>query len=642
MADSLTARERAILSCLQQTFAPENSDVARAAEAAEAALSRLAPHRLEKLRNLLGLLAGPWLALLLIGRFASFDRLAGAQRERLLLALSDSPIALFRSGFQAFKRLTLFLAYAAVDESGRNPLWSDLGYPGPRSDRPFPVPALNLTEPASAEMEADAVVVGSGAGGAVAAAALARAGKRVIVLEAGPAADPATYGQLEADAMRRFYLESALCASEDLGVAILAGSCVGGGTLVNWCTSLQLDGYVADQWRAAAGGIDFAASLAPHYEAVATRIGVATSTLHNENNAALLRGCRAAGVHAEATPCNRRGCGDGCGYCGFGCAYDCKQSTLATYLPDALSGGAKIVANAIVERIIVSGGAAHGVEASLNAGDGTASRHMRVHAPLVVLAAGSLRTPGILARSGVVTPHLGRHLRLHPTTAAFGTFDRPIETWVGPMQSVHSDAFADLEDGYGAKLEAVPAHPGLTALALPWRARDKHAALMRGARFAAGLIVLTRDRGSGRISLDGRDDVSYRLDSYDARHMLRALAGVTDVLFAAGAKRVLTLHTDPLELDREHADAAGRRRFGEAIAARGAGANRLGVFSAHQMGTCRMHRDPRRGVVDERGAVHGLAGVYVADASVFPLASGVNPMLTIMAIAHRTASYILT
>jgi choline dehydrogenase-like flavoprotein len=188
----------------------------------------------------------------------------------------------------------------------------------------------------------------------------------------------------------------------------------------------------------------------------------------------------------------------------------------------------------------------------------------------------------------------------------------------------------------------VPAHPGLMALSLPWRSRAQHAELMQRARFAAGLIVLTRDRGSGKVSLDGRDDISYRLSPYDARHMLRALAGLTDILFAAGATRVMTLHTNPLALDRAHADAAGRRRFGEAIASRGAGANRLGVFSAHQMGSCRMHRDPRMGVVDERGAVHGLGGVYVADASVFPLASGVNPMLTIMALAHRTASYIFT
>jgi choline dehydrogenase-like flavoprotein len=640
MTDQLTSCERELLVCLQQTFAPEDSDVQRAAEAVALALERLAPHRLAKLRMVLRMLAGPWLSLLLVGRFAAFDQLDHSTRERLLLAMADSPIPTMRTGFQALKRLALLLSYTVIDDSGRNSLWTSIGYPGPRTDRPPPAAALVLIVPA-AEMEADAVVVGSGAGGAVAAALLARAGKRVIVLEAGPPADPATFDQLEANSLRRFYLESAACASDDLGISILAGSCVGGGTVLNWCTTLRLDERVAQEWREASG-IDFGASLAEHYDAVERRIEVQPSTRHNENNAVLLRGCRSIGLHVDPTPCNRTGCGDGCGYCGFGCAYGSKRSSLATYLCDAVAAGASIVARARVSRVLTSNGMACGIEADVFSEEGNSARPLLVRAPIVVLAAGSLRTPAILARSGVVSPHLGQHLRLHPTTAAFGEFDHPVETWLGPMQSMHSDAFAELDGLYGAKLEAVPAHPGLIAFAAPWRGRDQHAALMRKARFGAISIALTRDRGCGSVSLDGRDDVRYRLAQYDARHMLRALAGLTDVMFAAGALRVTTLHTRPVELERAHANAAGRRAFGEEIATRGASANRLAVFSAHQMGTCRMNVDPRHGVVDERGAVYGLRGAYVADASVFPLASGVNPMLTIIALARRTASRILT
>jgi choline dehydrogenase-like flavoprotein len=440
-------------------------------------------------------------------------------------------------------------------------------------------------------------------------------------------------------------LEAALCSSEDLGVSVLAGACVGGGTVINWCTSLRLPDVVAQQWKTASGGVDFDSDLASHYDAVSARLGVEPATSHNENNAVLLRGCRAADLHAGVVPCNRSGCGEGCGYCGFGCAYEHKRSTAATYLLDAIAAKARIVAGARVERVIVENCVTRGVEATVTqesaAGGLPQLKHLRVKAPIVVVAAGSLRTPGILARSGVSSAHLGRHLHLHPTTAAFGLFDHSVETWHGPMQSAFSDAFADLDDGYGAKIEAAPAHPGLMGLALPWRGRAAHAALMRDARFDAALIVLTRDRGEGSVSIDGRDDVAYRVAPYDAGHMLRALAGLADIFFAAGAAKVTTLHTDPLELTVERADAAGRRAFGEAIARRGAGPNRLGVFSAHQMGTCRMHADAARGVVNESGAVHGVRGLFVADASVFPLASGVNPMLTIMALAHRTARRIL-
>jgi len=633
-----------VLVSLQRTFAPEASDIATAAEAVERALLLLAPHRLAELRALLRLLDGPWLSLLLIGRPARFTALTHDQRERLLLAMSDSHVAPLRTGFQAFKRLAGFMAYGALDENRRNPMWPHIGYAGPRSDRQCPSTALPLTTLGSAVIDADVVVVGSGAGGGVAAAVLAQAGKRVVVLESGPASDPAQFDQLEANAFGRYYLEAALCSSTDLGVAILAGACVGGGTVVNWCTSLRLPEVISQQWTVASGGVNFDFGLARHYDAVSARLGVEPAASHNENNAVLLRGSRASNLHAGNVPCNRSGCGEGCGYCGFGCAYGRKRSVAATYLLDAVAAGARVVAGARVERVLVDGGMTRGVDAIVAhesmAGDQMPATSLRVNAPIVVVAAGSLRTPGILARSGASSAHLGRHLYLHPTTAAFGMFEHPVECWNGPMQSAYSDAFADLDDGYGAMIEAAPAHPGLMGLALPWRGRAAHAALMRDARFDAALIVLTRDRGEGSVSLDGRDDVTYRVSPYDAGHMLRALAGLTDILFAAGATKVTTLHTDPLELTIDRADAAGRRSFGEAIARRGAGSNRLGVFSAHQMGTCRTHADPARGVVNASGAVHGVRGLFVADASVFPLSSGVNPMLTIMALAHRTASLI--
>jgi choline dehydrogenase-like flavoprotein len=640
---SLTPLERTTLEHLQRTFAPEESDIASAVAAFEKALLLLPAHRLAKLRTLLGILDGPWLATLLIGKPARFGGLTHENRERLLVAMADSPIAPLRTGFQAFKRLAGFIAYGALDASENNPMWQRIGYPGPRSDRPAPSPALTVISAGSDVIDADAVVVGSGAGGGVAAAILAQAGKRVVVVEAGPPADPAEFDQREVHAFQRYYLEAGLCSSQDLGVSILAGACVGGGTVINWCTSLRLPGNVAKQWKTASGGVDFEVELTPHFDAVSARLDVQPAQAHNENNAALLRGCRAADLRADVVPCNRSGCGDGCGYCGFGCAYDRKRSIPSTYLADAVAANARVIASARVERVLVENGSACGVEAVVTREADGAAPHadrVRVNAPIVIVAAGSLRTPGILARSGVTSPHLGRHLRLHPTTAAFARFDHPVETWHGPMQSAYCDAFADLDDGYGAKIEAAPAHPGLMALALPWRGRAAHAALMRDARFYATLIVLTRDRGTGSVALDGSDDANYHLSQYDAGHMLRALAGLTDILFAAGASSVTTLHTDPLTLTVDRADAAGRRAFGEAIARCGAEPNRIGVFSAHQMGTCRMHTNPARGIVDANGAVHGVRGLFVADASVFPLASGVNPMLTIMALAHRTATRI--
>jgi choline dehydrogenase-like flavoprotein len=631
---SLSARELHTLDLLQRTFSPLECDYAIATAQVATALTLLPAHKRAQLLGLLRLLETPALAMLLTGRLASFSALDDRIRARLLVAMADSRIEKLRTGFQAFKRLCLSAAYSAVDANGRNALWDVIGYPGSRNDRPSPEPALPLFEPTTNELDADAVVVGSGAGGGVTAALLAKSGRRVVVLEAGPPADPATFTQLEAQSMSRLYLDHALAATEDLGIVLLAGACVGGGTTVNWCTSLPISKKVAAQWAEASGGIDFEHELRPHYEAVSARLQIAPSEQHNPNNAALLRGCKALGWHAAASPKNSVGCSEGCGYCGFGCCYGAKRSMPSTYLSDATQEGAIVVAEATVERVLFQRARACAVEAHYK------GRNLCVRAPLVVLAAGSLRTPGILARSGIGASHLGRHLKLHPTTAVFALFDEPIETFKGQMQTVYSDQFGDLEGAYGAKLEVAPAHPGLCAFALPWRSREQHAAAMRQSAFAAAFISLTRDRGEGTVDLDQRSGVHYRLSRYDAKHMLTAVNGLIDVAFAAGAQKVMTLHQQAFELARPDAGEQRRHQFAEQLLSSSTSPNRLAIFSAHQMGTCRIHRDRRYGVVDERCAVHGAEGLYVADGSVFPLASGVNPMLTIMALAHRTSSLI--
>ena len=67
----------------------------------------------------------------------------------------------------------------------------------------------------------------------------------------------------------------------------------------------------------------------------------------------------------------------------------------------------------------------------------------------------------------------------------------------------------------------------------------------------------------------------------------------------------------------------------------------MACFTAHQMGSCRMGSDPAESVADGRGELHDTKGVWIGDASAFPTAPGVNPMVTIMSLAHRTAANIL-
>ena len=640
----LSRRERNCLDAVAEAFVPSDADLDGVRGFVAAALEHLPPHRARKLRLVIRLLSTTVAGFVLAGRPAGFAQLDRFGRERALLRLAK--IAPLRPAFDAFARLSLFAAYAVADGAGRSAVWDRLGYPGPRGDIPSGAAPFPIAAPPLAPIAADAIVVGSGAGGGVAAALLAQAGLRVVVLEAGPAFEAVAARQREAESFAELYLEAGLAASEDLSVSILAGACIGGGTAVNWSTSLRLTPRLAVSWGEALGRPAFAAELADAYDAVERRLGVTVATGHNRNNAVIVDGAAKLGWPTRAIPRNAECHGDACGYCGFGCAYGNKRSTAATYLRDAHDAGALVFARTRVERVRLDaasgsrGAVVRGVEAVFEGG-----RTIAVDAPLVIVAAGALRTPGILARSGIASPHLGRHLHLHPTSALSAEFDAPVEPWHGVMQSALCERFADLNDpstgsgqadtGYGAVIEAAPAHPGLMAQALPWAGRESHAETMNSARFRASLISLTRDRGEGSVGLDERAEVCYRIAVDDARNLAAGLAGAARIAFAAGALAVSTLHADPLQLRAADATPEGLDAFERELRRRAEARTPIALFSAHQMGTARMGASAADGVLDPEGCVYGVEGLVVTDASAFPSASGVNPMLTIMALAHR-------
>ncbi|MEM6337054.1 MAG: GMC family oxidoreductase, partial [Bacteroidota bacterium] len=377
-------------------------------------------------------------------------------------------------------------------------------------------------------------------------------------------------------------------------------------------------------------------------DAVSRAIGVNTDeSFHNAQNKALWDGAKKLGYHVAEIPKNTRGCtpddASWYGFGGFGDASGTKQSTLKTYLRTAASHGARIMPDTTVETVIVSRGRAIGVEATQRDEEGNAFM-VTIQARRVVVAAGALHTPALLMRSGVTHPHLGRHLYLHPTVSVAAFYPRPMDPWHGNMMTAVSNEFAKLDDGFGAKLETPPVHPGLLALALPWKSGEQHKELMLRARNLGAFIVLTRDRHGGRIttSRSGRPKVEYVLNPYDRKHLLAGIAGAARVHVASGAEEILFPHNQ-LPVYRTSDGEAELERMIAEMPKWGWKPNQVPLFSAHQMGTCRMGGTDAGHPVRPDGQVRGVRGLYVADASLFPEASGVNPMLTIMALAHYVA-----
>jgi choline dehydrogenase-like flavoprotein len=325
------------------------------------------------------------------------------------------------------------------------------------------------------------------------------------------------------------------------------------------------------------------------------------------------------------------------GFTQFGDPSGSKRGTLQTYLRDAYDAGARILARTRADRVTVEDGRATGVVATYAGPDG-GTRSLEVRATEVVVACGALETPALLLRSGIGGPAVGHHLHLHPSAGIFGVYAEDQQAWWGPPQAAVMDEFRDLGDGYGLLVEGSQYYSGVFAFQLARRdGRDAKEAMSKLGRMADFLFVL-RDHGAGQVTVDDAGEAVHTYALTDERDVaayrlgLRVMARLHE---AAGAEE-LWFGTTPRvwrrgedleawvdELDQVHI-----------------GANGLFMGSAHQMGSARMGTDPATSVARPTGELHDVDGVWIGDTSAFPTASGANPMLTCMALAHRTAEII--
>jgi choline dehydrogenase-like flavoprotein len=477
----------------------------------------------------------------------------------------------------------------------------------------------------SAHISAEVCVIGAGAGGAVAAAELAEGGMDVVVLEEGHWHDPDNFTARPPEMLASLYRDGGQTVT--LGnppILLPLGRGLGGTTLINSGTCFRTPVRVLEHWQREFGLDVSEASLRPCFERVEEALSVSevTPELAGANAEVARRGAAHLGWSHGYLRRNARGC-VGSGVCAFGCPTSAKQHTGITYIPRAERAGARIVTGARVERVLLENGAASslalangvpvasGVQARMASG-----ARVQVRAPIVIVAAGTIHTPLLLARSdlGAQSGQLGRNLSLHPATAVFARMEEIVDMARGVPQSFYVDEFA----GEGIIFEGVAGPPAYAAMSLPLTGA-RHAEAMADYRHLAQFGVMVSDSSRGSVqALAGRPLIRYDLTDADLRRFRTGIARMRELFDAAGAREVYLPLPDGVSPER------ARLRD-------------LKLMAFHPLGTARADARPTHGVIDGELAVHGVRGVYVADGSAVPSSLGVNPQMTIMALATRLA-----
>ncbi|TXT11193.1 hypothetical protein VHUM_01944 [Vanrija humicola] len=580
------------------------------------ALAALPAHQVLELKKALAALraSGPT-ALLMNGTTTPFVNLPLEKRQAVFLSWERRRCPDLRRLHHALTRLAVaqYLGHSrtAARAMGYNP-------PATPPGQVYPYKFASDHELRTATP--DVIIVGSGAGGGVVAKELAEAGLSVLVIESGEHFPPNGLVLTDAQARALMFEGAGMATSAGGDLLLLAGKVFGGGTTVNLAASIEPPRIIREDW-ARTSGVDYFTSeqYQVDLDAVSSYMGVSLAPSHNYANTLVLTGAKKLGYAAAPVPQNNGGAEHLCGHdCANGCRSGGKKGGVWSWLAGAAAAGATFATGYKVTRVILENGRAVGVVVT-----SPLNGEMTIKAPRVVLSAGAVHSPALLLRSGIRSPHIGK-LHTHPTNYVIGVFPQPTYPTDGTILTSVVNEFAVLNPtGHGVRLEVGLMQPSFVLPLLP--AEGIKARVLQHAHMV-GLLVFVRDSVPGKVTL-GADGpvVTWRANAHDKGYFLKGALAAAEILKAMGAHEVIVA-------------GAGVWRAGDdwdAWKRKLAAPETYG--SAHQMGSVRIGATPRLGAAAPTGAVYGAQGLWAADASLFPSASGVNPMLGVMALARNVA-----
>lgn len=553
-----------------------------------------------------------------------FSALSLDRRSLWLSRTAESGLSLVRLGV----RLLLTVIKPALFSHPK--VKAEIGYPSKRLADVKPARAVVLPPAqvvahlkSDTEVRCQVVVVGSGAGGAVMAAELAEQGVDVVLIEEGRVFDAAEFGRNPNDMIRHAYREGATTLA--LGrpsVPIPLGQSVGGTTTINSGTCFRVPERVLDAWEKLGLPLD-RAHISDCYDRVERAISVKKVPDHllGGSSKVIARGAEAMGLNHGPLSRNIDGCQQS-GVCAFGCPTNAKQSMNITYVPRALEAGATLYTGLRAHRLLRSGNRAAGVVATPRGGGPS----LTVHADAVVSACGTIPGVPFLRECGVRSKHLGRHMTIHPAVKIAALMPDEIDGWADTPQGYGVYDFMD----EGLTFEGAFVPPEYTSIAFPFVGRAFTSVMEAYSRLAVfGFMV--SDDPAGRVirGVDGRPFITYWMTKRNLEQVRRGLQILSEIFFAAGAEKIFL----PLAGTEEHASLESALK----VLDRPFNPMSLEVAAFHPLGTARMSKSKRGGVVDPDLETWEIPGLYVVDGSVFPTSLGVNPQLTIMAWATRAA-----
>lgn len=537
------------------------------------------------------------------------------------------------------------------------------------------------------------VIIGSGAGASIMAYELVAQGFNVLMLERGLHVRPGEIDEDEAGMTLKLYADGIMQYSRNMELQVVQGSCVGGSTVVNngICFTPPAE-IIKEKWGKYGANIDYK-RFEQSVEHVRGFLKVAVQPniyqtkppddVHtvievlNPSGQKFIKGLKTQGKQAEIIEANIEDC-IGCGYCNIGCRYGRKLSMLDHVLPlaqqmhkvNCTAGTLRILPECEVVRLHTTefeDGTMRATFAECRIGN---DQVIKIPSRAFIVAAGAIASSRLLMQSNMGGPAVGTRLSFNVAGVMSGHFDDKINAYAGLQMSHYyrpnvkpgnlhrqHDAYV-LETWFNPPMTQALAMPGWfenhfehmqayakmmsigvlvgttnTSYVLPPSGQALSSQFMQWLASRGKTPSVETDKASEPLTLGDvlfnaavSSPFVFKASDEDLQCIVEGMIEAGKIMFAANARYVLPSTVAYHKID----SAEDLQKLRDWIRC----TSDLQLGSAHPQGGNPISQDPRLGVVDNQFKVHNTSNVFVCDASVFPLSVGLNPQLTVMALAH--------